>query len=324
MIAPGGGENHTDRELLQDTLRLGVDRQARLQSIRELPMVGKGYSGAMLRRFGVRYVAGNGEIREQMLVVKDAFRVERRCLTWLQAQGLAAIPNCHTLDLDSPAPAPLCMQYLEPDQETAPSSAHAAARALAAIHFHNLGKRAALDWLPLADAQFFRGGYVLDTFRKAWSESLADPAFRREYDAQSAPLESAAQRFCQAMEDLWQDGRSLTLIHGDLHHQHLIVQGGQPYLIDWEQAHYGSLFLDLPNLFTPLEAQSYFQALTELGARFSASELTSGYRTAGQYVGFKYLGFVMGQWAQRDEPGSRVRASLENLIHLALEGAEIT
>jgi len=40
-------------------------------------------------------------------------------------------------------------------------------------------------------------------------------------------------------------------------------------------------------------------------------------------VGFKYMGFVLSQWTSRDQPGSWVRDGLENLIELAINGAEI-
>ena len=53
------------------------------------------------------------------------------------------------------------------------------------------------------------------------------------------------------MTALWEAGDSLTLIHADLHDQHVRSHGGRAYVIDWGQAHYGPLYVDLANYLRP-------------------------------------------------------------------------
>src|SRR5205823_6249849 len=67
--------------------------------------------------------------------------------------------------------------------------------------------------------------------------------------------------------------------------------------IDWGQARYGSFYLDLPNYFTPQSVLLYRDALAELGLDIPADEFMAHYRDAGRYPGFKYIGFLLFQWA---------------------------
>ena len=74
----------------------------------------------------------------------------------------------------------------------------------------------------------------------------------------------------------------------------------------------------------PLPRRSYSGARMQL----LAVETVTGKGTprsvallvAERYVGFKYLAFVMSQWADRDLPGSKVRDQMNNLVQMALNG----
>jgi thiamine kinase-like enzyme len=310
-------------QLLTATLQTCVCPEGKILSVAQRPMPGVGYSGAELRRYAVEYAASSaGEAQQVELVVKDASLIERRVLVHLYHQGQAAIPYCCTLDLEGSRPAALCMEYLEVDREaeSAKELEHTA-QAVAAIHAANLCDPALQAWLPPADGAFVESGYVLGTFRAAWAQALGDGDFEQEYGALTADLESAGQRFQRDVEALWQEGMTTTLIHGDLHDGNVVYRAGQPYLIDWAHARYGSLYLDLPNLFPGEAARLYYEALWERGVAIDQAEFFERYQRMGRYVGFKYLGFTLAQWAGRDTPGSLVREHLENLIDLALNGA---
>lgn len=312
--------------LLADTLRACRITDEVPTEIVELPMPGQGYSGAQLRRFEARFSARGGEMTGVGLVVKSAGRVERRTLLHLYRQGHGCIPFCHTLDLERDAPEPLCMQYLPADpgaEESASAQSAGQAAAVASIHARNLREPRLREWLSPADGAFIRSGYVLGTFRPAWANALTDAAFRKEFGAASADLESAAERFVQDVEELWREGATLTLIHGDLHNGNVVVSAGKPYVVDWAQTHLGPYYLDLPNLFPGDQVRAYYQALADRGIAPDEQQFFERCRKMGRYVGFKYLGFVLSYWAQRDEPGSWVRGSLENLVNLAVGGGRI-
>lgn len=306
--------------LLAETVRVCLDPRAVDVQAAELPFSFTGYSGAWMRLFAVEYRGGDGAERAAHMLVKAAGRIERRTSVLLSRQGHAALPFAYAADLNMEAPAPLCVEYLQPDSGPGEEFAQRAAEALAEIHFRNLGDRGMLGWAPPADGGYFSGGYVLETWRRAWQERLTDADFAREYGARQDALEAAAVDFLAQMEALWREGATLTLIHGDLHDGNALVSAGRPYFIDWAHAHYGSFYLDLPNLFTLAEAEFYRSRMAQLGLEIAAPEFAARYRQAARHVGFKYMAFTLSGWAGRDQTGSQVRAHLDNLIHLAVHG----
>jgi len=311
--------------LLSETLRACLVADGEITSILELAMPGVGYSGANIRRFDVQYAFGKGAAENISLVVKDASRVERRALLHLYHQGHRCIPFCHTIDLDQESRAPVCMKYIAPAPgKLKPENCKHAAEAVAAIHARNLLDRSLMEWLPPSDAAFIESGYVLGTFRSSWTMALTDADFELEYGQVSSVLEAAAQRFLDFAGEIWQKGDMITLIHGDLHDGNVVIgEDGQPYIIDWDHARCGSLYFDLPNLFPGEYARVYYQALAGCGIAIDLQQFFERYREMGRYVGFKYLGFVLSYWQQRNEPGSWVRGALDNLIGMALNGAMI-
>lgn len=314
-----------DPALFTAALHSWLDPAAELLAVEEHPMPGVGYSGASLRRYGLRYRGAAGEARAVELVVKEALPVERRVMVRLYRQGAPGIPFCYAQDLESSERAPLCLEYLAPASGQPGADALArAAEALAAIHAANLRDPALPGWLPAADGAFAQTGYLLGNAHASWARALTDAEFARDYGHLSGPLQAAGERFTRFLEDSWQAGRAVTLIHGDLHDGNLVVRAGQPYFLDWEHARCGALYLDLPNLLDGDGLRAYYQAITHLGAGLDESEFWQGVREAGRYVGFKYLGFMLAQWPRRSEPALRVREKLENLIGLAIEGQALS
>jgi Ser/Thr protein kinase RdoA (MazF antagonist) len=198
-----------------------------------------------------------------------------------------------------------------------------AAQGLARIHQANMGRGAELAWLPRADHVFFDGSFVLGNWRDEWAQTMAHPRFAQEWGAFTGPLQAAAAHFLRAMGTIWDDGHSLTLVHGDLHARNVLVDGGMPYFIDWEHARYGSLYLDLPNYFAPEHLPVYRGALAELGYAIPADQVLQGYHEASRYVGFKYLGFWLQHWRRGGDDRALSRAPLAALIATALEGRRV-
>jgi aminoglycoside phosphotransferase (APT) family kinase protein len=141
--------------------------------------------------------------------------------------------------------------------------------------------------------------------------------FARTWGPERPRLEAAAARFLADMDQLWAEGDSLTLIHVDLHGDHVLFHCGEPYIIDWGQARYGSFYLDLPNYFAPGDARHYCEALADLGHTIPEGAFIERYRMAGRYIAFKYMGYTL--WSYR-QGYSRLDRRQWELFDLALNG----
>ncbi len=279
----------------------------------------QGFSGASVRYFDVQYRHGSVPA-QATLVVKDAPLAERRVLAWLGARG-GAVPRSHSLDLATDAPSAVCMQYVgdaQPPAERVPQ----VARALAAIHAAGMGHVQDLSWLPRADAGFaaewivhacwrdpwqhvLAGDEYVDAFGNHWGPPKAGGDFAAQLGAYTQPLEGAAARFVEAVARLWDEGDSLTLIHADFHGDHARLFEDHEYIIDWGFAHYGPLYIDLPNYFTRDDALLYRDALAELGHEIPADVFLTNYDAVRPYPGFKYFGIGLWNWCYGDPPHRR-------------------
>jgi hypothetical protein len=305
-------------DLIQATIAARIAPDAQVVDIQ--PRDGpQGYSGATLRYYDVAYTRG-GIPAQVALVTKDASLVERRTLAWLGERGLPA-PFSYTADLMTDARELICMQHVG-DAPPSHESARLTAHALAAIHAAALGRAGELPWLPPADPAFAAEWLIDGCWRRSW-QSLLDgreyiaPGGRRsgpiacgaefaaEFGAYAQPLEDVASRFLRAMSELWEAGDSLTLIHADFHDDQVRADGEHAYVIDWDFAHYGPLYVDLPNYFTRQEALLYRDALAELGHDIPADEFLARYDAISPYPGFKYFSIGLYNWCYGDPPRQR-------------------
>ncbi len=304
-------------QLLEQTIRRHVRADGRVVSVATRPMRERerGYSGAHMERHEVGYRDAHGAIYRASLVTKDASLTERRVLERLAAQG-QCVPYSYTLDLTTNRSALVCQQDLDGDALDGSSSVGTVwqvARCLARIHAANLGRADELAWLPRA-AQAYVEDVILADFRQQLALTVEHPAFAAEYGETARRMEEVTQPFLVVMGTLWTEGDSLTLIHADLMDDHVLIHAGRPYLIDWGQARYGSLYLDLPNIFTPDTVLLYQDALAELGHDIPTEEFMRRYREAGRYPGFKYMGFLLSLW-RAGQLDSLHGSLLDQLLH---------
>jgi hypothetical protein len=284
----------------------------------------QGFSGAEIGYYDVAYT-GDGSISHTTLVTKNAPLVERRTLAHLGTQGLP-VPFSYIPDLTTDALAPICMQHVGeiiPERERGKQ----AASALAAIHYANLGRADELHWLPQADPSFIDQWLIQACWRTAWQSLLAggefidgygqrwglpEPGgdFPADFAGYTQPLEAAAKTFLDTIHHLWEEGDSLTLIHADFHHDHVLTDGKRPYIIDWGSARYGPLYLDLPNYFTQDEALLYRGALEALGLTIPQDKFLAYYDAVRPYPGFKYFGIGLSNWCFGNPPHNR-----EHVLH---------
>jgi thiamine kinase-like enzyme len=195
----------------------------------------------------------------------------------------------------------------------------AVAHALAAIHARYLGRIGDLPWLPLGDRRYASDFLIAHVWRSWWDRAFAEhPTFAGEFDRYTSRLETAAAQFVAAMDELWREGTSLTLTHGELHSEHILLRDGRPYFIDWATAHYAPFYLDLVLYFTPDRVEYYWDALSAEGVHVPRVEFMDRYREMGRYVGFKWLCSGIWQWGAG--PTEQTGRRLLHMIAWALEG----
>jgi aminoglycoside phosphotransferase (APT) family kinase protein len=288
--------------LLQETVTTHIAPSARLASVETVPLH-PGMSGAAVHRHQVALQHPSGRMDRAQLVTKEAWLRERRVLALLTAQRQPNVPFTHTLDLTTEAPALICQQdvgdtrrptSLEPITEEA---LQREAQGLAAIHSANMGQARSLAWLPRTDRAYY-ADYVLNRcWRPYWERMLADNEFVAAFGALISPVEAAAERGVEEMLCLAAEEDALTLIHTDINPSNVLVHQGQPYYIDWQVAHYGPLYLDLPHHFCTLrQAEHYRKALAAQGTEIPPTAFEERYRAAARCIGFRYMWWTLDLW----------------------------
>ena len=288
--------------------------------VQEEPAGPQGYSGSQVRYFRVTSVDSSGGARDDRLIVKRASLLERRIVSHLCSQG-CAVPPASIHNLESPERLPIVMPYLEarPQNEGGYFSplTHSMATGLAGIHAANMGQPPA--WLPRA-ADDFAGRLWLREWREQWAANLAQPDFAAEFAHLTNPLEAADERLLRDLTALAQEGTALTLLNVDLIPDHIRLWRGQACFIDWEQAAYGPLYLDLPNAFSVETVLAYRDALERQGYTIPVLEFMECFHAVSPYMGLRYLGYSLWQWAQGGVERERGRWFLHYTLHLALHG----
>ena len=306
--------------LFETTIRRHVVPTARVTGFTERPSGKQGYSGATIRIYDVDAI-DNATGFILPLVTKDVGSVERETLAVLGQQSHPNVPYSCSLDPHDDQPSLLCMQYIEATgSATQSSTSEQAAVGLARIHAANLGQGDKLRWLPRADHAYVNGGFILENWRDTWSLTMQDEEFAAAYGEFTAPLNRAAERFLVSMDELWEAGDSLTLVHGDLHAGNVLIGGGTPYFIDWEQARYGTLYFDLPNYFTLEQSLVYRDAFEDLGYTLPPESFIRHYRETARLIGFKYMGFWLERWRRGGADRLQSRDIITSLINTALNG----
>lgn len=318
-------------ELIQATLKSRVSPEVRVIDVRQRERGTQGFSQVTLHYYDVVYEQ-TGVPTQIALVIKEVAPVERLTLEWLGERRLS-VPFSFALDTGGDGTTLLCMQYVGEAPALADRTQRAA-QALAAIHHAALGRRDNLLWLPPADPTFFAERIIDACWRRAWRyvlsgegyidwygrwhEPRAPDPFWQQFAEYDRPLEEAAARFLRDMTTLWQQGDILTLLHADFHSDNVRADDGRIYVIDWEQACYGPLYIDLPNYFTREESLLYRDALAVLGCDIPADTFLAHYDAASRYIGFKYFGF--GVLSQRPDGPPRRREDALYWIEMALNG----
>ena len=293
-----------------------------LESIREEPRPHQGASGAVVRLYRVRWRAAAGVQGEERLVCKNASLKERRVVLLLDSQEQAVPPVlCPTPDASGRAP------LLMPNVRSRPLDrilgdpyvplTQQVAQGLARIHAANLER--CPDWLPRAADDPMDRLYLQAT-QDEWARCMADARFRSDYGEYDRPLRESLQRLLELLGELEAEGSSCTLLNSDLHPDHIRLLDERPVFIDWEQACYGPLYLDLVNYFTLETALLYRDALAEAGYAIAPAAFMQRFRAVGHFMGLRYLEVGLLSWQAGGAAWQQGRWFFHYCLSMALGG----
>jgi len=286
--------------LIRETLTREVSPTIILHNFEER-MIRPGMSGAALRKFEL--FVSDASISERLnlsLVVKESSWVERRVLDILYKQKMN-VPFNFTFNLTSDVPDFICLQDLGSNHIPDPLSISddvlkKEAYELARIHATNLHQDTQYAWLPRIDRRFIET-WLQVGWKGPWQEVLQNEEFIDVFRSYISQIEQSAQHIVEDMNLVIRDSDFFSLIHTDLHGGNVLVDNDEVYFIDWAEAHYGSIILDLPHNFcTRRHVQHYVEALNDLGVRFPETTFYEQYQICRRYIGLRYMGWLLHIW----------------------------
>lgn len=279
--------------LFQDTLLAFVDEDAEVSNWIRQNVCLSGYSGSRLDKYLIYFNTAEGKETIE-LVTKLAPIQERQTLHYLQKYK--NIPFTFIPDLGSREPRLICQQYVGRDHDYyTPEILRKVSHGLANIHFANLIENGWIDFVPIADFDYFK---ILSEYywQPAWKFVSANDGFLEGHGHLLEKLSQALEKYYANMIYLMSDEESQTLIHADMHPGHILVYKKVPYFIDWGQAKVGSFFLDLPYAFGTENIQQYYKAITSLGYRSNYYNFLRRYKAATTYIAVKYIPWYLTRW----------------------------
>jgi aminoglycoside phosphotransferase (APT) family kinase protein len=168
--------------------------------------------------------------------------------------------------------------------------------ALANIHRTNHGLKEELSWLPLADRDHIET-MINGRWKPAWEEAKNNERFIEAFGQYISEVEAVCSSIANDIEVVLNDESSHTLIHNDLNPGNVLVHNNDDvYFIDWEEARYGSLFLDIPLRFELIQARDYREVLASLGLEIPIKRFEKQYEIASRYLGIRFMTWNLGVW----------------------------
>ncbi|WP_152392369.1 aminoglycoside phosphotransferase family protein [Paenibacillus guangzhouensis] len=304
------------RRTIQMTVARFISPHAEILSIKDHD-IAHGVSAVALRRHEIE-LRNNHHHSKINLISKKATWRERRVMYRLQDQ-FANVPFSYTYNLESSHREYLCMQDI--DYETDYSNLdmellqNKERFALAHIHSVNFNKAHELSWLPRVSTKYIES-VLHEKWRPSWDNAQNDADFKHQFGHYISEINKSVEHIVEDMERVLRDEGSHTLIHNDLHPGNTLVYKNQDvFFIDWEEAHYGSLYLDAALRFREItQAENYRDVLNEEGLNLSEEKFKLHYTIASRYLGFRYMSWFLNTWKE-DE---RWRDELKKYLNMAL------
>ena len=289
-----------------------------VERVDEEPAGPQGASGSRIGYYRVTSRDGGGGRHEERVVTKEAPQLERRVLKLIAEQG-CAVPPMVIGDAEAEGRATVFMPYLEERPSGGGGGfrgpwVRSVAEGLAGIHAANRGRRPA--WLAAVEEDLERR-LELHHWRAFWEEAARDPELPAGLRGALPKLEAAHDRLIATLRALIAEGDCLTLLNVDLIPDSVRVWRDGAVFLDWEQAGYGPLYLDLPNQ-VPLEGALFYRdALARAGYEVPVDVFLERYHEVGRYMGLRYIAVALWDWLA----GGQRRADGLWFLHLTFDVA---
>ncbi|MCM3132118.1 aminoglycoside phosphotransferase family protein [Paenibacillus polysaccharolyticus] len=286
------------RNTMQSTIDRFVSPNAEILSIKDHDLA-YGTSAVELKRHEILL---RNDTRDWSinLISKRASLSERRTLNYLHDQS-ANVPFSFTLNMTSNSREYLCMQdvdyetdYNNLDNELLQKNEQAA---LADIHAFNFEKYYKLQWLPLLDSRYIKS-VLNEKWGPTWNNAKSDPDFISHFGDLIPEIDKVAEHIVKDMDKVLRDESSHTLVHNDLHPGNTLVHKNRNvYFIDWEEAHYGSLYIDVALRYREFsQAENYRMLMNSRGLNLSAGIFKLNYTITSRYLGLRYMSWFLSTW----------------------------
>lgn len=283
--------------LIQESTVQFIAKTAIVLEVDSSPL-NKGYQAIHLSRHKV--LIDNQGLKEYVsFISKMANKTERRALHRLFLQS-ANVPYSRTHDIDSDERALICIQDVDykTDYQNLEFERlqNKEVHALAYIHKMNYGLRSELSWLPLANHEHIEK-MIFERWKPAWEEANNNERFFETFGPYIPEVEAVFGTILNDIDVVLNDESSHTLIHNDLNPGNVLVHNNDDvFFIDWEEARYGSFFLDIPLRFELNKAREYREVLASHGLVMPNERFEKLYRIASRYIGLRFMTWCLGSW----------------------------
>lgn len=284
-------------EMIQESMLQFISKTAIVLEVESSPL-NLGYQAVNLSRHKV-LIDNEGTKEYVSFITKMANKTERQILHRLFLQS-ANVPFSRTHDLNSENRSLICIQDV--DYKTNYQSLELEMlqkkelHALAYIHKTNHGLRGELSWLPLANRDHIEK-MVYERWKPAWEEAKNNEQFIETFGKYIPEVEAISNSIANDIEVVLNDESSHTLIHNDLNPGNVLVHNNNDvFFIDWEEARYGSFYLDIPLRFELNKAKEYREVLASLGLETPIERFEKQYVIASRYLGIRFMTWNLGAW----------------------------
>ncbi len=312
-------------DLIKDTVYCFVCPESEVLSVESVPMHAGSQAVELIRnKIRLKPKAGitarADETAEISLVTKQATFVERSALSRLFSQA-ANVPFSLSGQPLHEGRSLLCIEDV--DYRTDYGKLDIAAlqdnelQALAYIHYANMGCRCDLPWLPKVDEDYI-AKCMNEWWRPSWERAKENPVFAETFGTEViSTIEDIAGRIVEDMAPVIHDESTYTMIHNDLNPGNVLVKGkDEVYFIDWEEARYGSLFMDIPmRCGSQQQAEDYRRYLESLGFSIADQHFTERFSVASRYLGLRFMCWNLGVWQQNEQAKSGLIKYMDMVAH---------
>ncbi|WP_340003697.1 phosphotransferase [Paenibacillus sp. FSL K6-0276] len=308
--------NNNLLKLVQGTVKKFIDPKAEVLSIESTP-INMGIQAVELMRHSV-LIKILDETSKLSLVSKHATRIERQVLTRLYSQKVSA-PFSLSYGSEVDERSLICIQDVDYQTDYRNINIRllqkSETNALSHIHISNFGQRKELSWLPEVDS-FHIEKMIYERWKPQWQAAKGNEQFIDVFGEYIPLVEAVANTIFEDIQYVINDENSRTLIHNDLNPGNVLVQNNTDVIfIDWEEARYGSLFLDIPlRCGTSEQIEEYRGLLAAKSIEFPDVHFNQMYAIASRYLGLRYMSWNLGAWTSNSHAKDDLKKYLDMVV----------